>query len=959
MSSRGEFVGSGPNAGIYQSKPIPAKPEDLSVYLNDELLSLGGKLNNVIEGGVFPPQSELPKRFREGMTVFFTQPVSDKERGIEITSSGVWLYTDGKWWKMINDPSALNQTLSVYKTLPHGSSMPKRPPKDKFLENDLEGWSYTPANQYEHTEQWMSVAANATVGEQPKVEWSEPILFNTQGDIGPPGENGYSSEERFLASTKMPTIKDDKDRFPETNDGSVWQTNPPKNSHPDKSFIWVISAQVRGTEVFDKWFGPTRYSTPDTTQIAIAYAVSRGENYPDFNPSAPKMPGVDWTPTEPDIPQNYYLWRTERLEWTDGTQQSNWITPFKVNTVEGSIIENRYLASTDSPTIDDVNAREPMHGNEVFTTDIPVVSHPNKDFVWNTVATIDRFGEVIAPWTEPVKYSTPDSTIAGRAYAVGDKSSYPSFTPSAEDLPGSQWQRETPTDSVGRFVWYTERLEWSDGTKQTDWTTPIRLTGEDGAIGHNGSGTYTIVNDSAATTWPSDASVWFEDHTGRKPVLGDILNFVNNASDKIQTRIYQNDKWEAFASVINGNQIVKGTIVGDRIQANTSISAPTLIGGRVEAGVINGGTIKGTTVDAVSFTGTNVLGTGTITGGTISGTRFTNGSSFNVTSGGILTASDANITGTITATGGSFTGSINATSGTFRGTVSGGTVDGGQILGSKIQVPRTGTAKFTVDEHGNLTCNNASINGKIHTNGSYQNGEIVGSRLSIGRDNSSPFIGYDGLRYNTVIPADGKIHARNCHITGHVDATSGTFNNVTINENCDVKGTIYANKIVGDIVSSKAIHSTSKSWSYKGGFNTGWVTVVTGTLKPDSVNHRTVVVTPPWGDAHAKGFSANRGDCWGHGVYEARLLINGSVNTQRGTTWASNGSKTSFDGIVANGSMAAVVNATSSNTTIEVQVRFSGSSGYSGDLYTSQKVSLSLPRQPVVFEVFRNGASWL
>ncbi|WP_420915552.1 TipJ family phage tail tip protein [Moellerella wisconsensis] len=46
----------------------------------------------------------------------------------------------------------------------------------------------------------------------------------------------------------------------------------------------------------------------------------------------------------------------------------------------------------------------------------------------------------------------------------------------------------------------------------------------------------------------------------------------------------------------------------------------------------------------------------------------------------------------------------------------------------------------------------------------------------------------------------GKIIASDAEITGEINATSGTFSNVTIDENCDVKGTIYANKIVGDVI---------------------------------------------------------------------------------------------------------------------------------------------------------------
>ncbi|MEI9789046.1 DUF1983 domain-containing protein, partial [Moellerella wisconsensis] len=46
----------------------------------------------------------------------------------------------------------------------------------------------------------------------------------------------------------------------------------------------------------------------------------------------------------------------------------------------------------------------------------------------------------------------------------------------------------------------------------------------------------------------------------------------------------------------------------------------------------------------------------------------------------------------------------------------------------------------------------------------------------------------------------GKIIASDAEITGEINATSGTFSNVTIDENCDVRGTIYADKIEGDVI---------------------------------------------------------------------------------------------------------------------------------------------------------------
>ncbi|EFJ6821154.1 host specificity protein J [Escherichia coli] len=47
---------------------------------------------------------------------------------------------------------------------------------------------------------------------------------------------------------------------------------------------------------------------------------------------------------------------------------------------------------------------------------------------------------------------------------------------------------------------------------------------------------------------------------------------------------------------------------------------------------------------------------------------------------------------------------------------------------------------------------------------------------------------------------DGKLTAKNADISGSVNANAGTLNNVTINENCTIKGKMPANQIEGDIV---------------------------------------------------------------------------------------------------------------------------------------------------------------
>ncbi|EPR2887952.1 phage attachment tail tip protein J, partial [Escherichia coli] len=60
---------------------------------------------------------------------------------------------------------------------------------------------------------------------------------------------------------------------------------------------------------------------------------------------------------------------------------------------------------------------------------------------------------------------------------------------------------------------------------------------------------------------------------------------------------------------------------------------------------------------------------------------------------------------------------------------------------------------------------------------------------------------------------DGKLTAKNADISGSVNANSGTLNNVTINENCQIKGKLSANQIEGDIVKTvgKALPRDSRA----------------------------------------------------------------------------------------------------------------------------------------------------
>lgn len=76
----------------YNQLPIPSEPEQLPVFLNDELLKMGTLLNSLLEGSVFPPASVLPKRTVDGMVKFFVGNL-----GTGVTTTGLYIFYGKSW----------------------------------------------------------------------------------------------------------------------------------------------------------------------------------------------------------------------------------------------------------------------------------------------------------------------------------------------------------------------------------------------------------------------------------------------------------------------------------------------------------------------------------------------------------------------------------------------------------------------------------------------------------------------------------------------------------------------------------------------------------------------------------------------------------------------------------------------------------------------------------------------
>ncbi|WNC74050.1 hypothetical protein RGQ13_08660 [Thalassotalea psychrophila] len=188
MSSREEYISIGPSNGNYEHKSVPAQDQDIPAFLSDEFLQLGSIVNGILEGGAFPPQTEMPKRYREGMMFFFSQPIEPTNE-TTITSAGVWLYRNKKWWKVIDDPSSIEGVTLAYR-LTTDETSPSTPP---------DGVDYPPTNweQYPPVKgpktDWIWVSSQTSIAEDGTRTWSSPTPWSagvTDG-VSPPAIPGH------------------------------------------------------------------------------------------------------------------------------------------------------------------------------------------------------------------------------------------------------------------------------------------------------------------------------------------------------------------------------------------------------------------------------------------------------------------------------------------------------------------------------------------------------------------------------------------------------------------------------------------------------------------------------------------------------------------------------------------------------------------------------------------------
>lgn len=135
---------------------------------------------------------------------------------------------------------------------------------------------------------------------------------------------------------------------------------------------------------------------------------------------------------------------------------------------------------------------------------------------------------------------------------------------------------------------------------------------------------------------------------------------------------------------------------------------------------------------------------------------------------GVITANGATISGVIHAKGGTFSDTITCT-----GTIQGGTISGSTIISDAATIQGGTIGGWSI-------LPNAISNGIPYT------GDGTGNATGIGSYGTDWAFWAGNGKFS--VKQDGTLRATNANISGTITATSGTFDNVTISDNCTVAG---------------------------------------------------------------------------------------------------------------------------------------------------------------------------
>ena len=342
-----------------------------------------------------------------------------------------------------------------------------------------------------------SEVANATVTlsdntfqftfDLPKGDKGEQGIPGKDGEPGDPGEQGPAGEDGL--NVKVMYTKTDSDTDvplvikDNANPGSEWGTGIP--IHNNYEAIWSIWAYFKKGELVGEWSDPVLISgvkgDKGTVPNYKVYIYKNSSSKPD-KPTGTELLPEGWL----DAPNGDGTW-WQCIGTVNGEndQVIEWSEVILLNGKDGTAQDGKYTefrfavnSSWHTPPELDNTQRNPAG----WTTTPP--SKSEEEYLWMITAVIASDNTLYTNWTTPVVISGGNGVNGNWTSYVFKQSSDKPSKPTGTDIIPEGWV-DAPS---GSGIWWMSKALINGKTGLAgEWSDPIKVTGEDGEPGEDGS----------------------------------------------------------------------------------------------------------------------------------------------------------------------------------------------------------------------------------------------------------------------------------------------------------------------------------------------------------------------------------------------------------------------------------------------------------------------------------------
>lgn len=416
---------------------------------------------------------------------------------------------DAEEWVYLGGYGVL-ETVSIFK------KSENEPAKPTELKIPPEGWTTETLPMSDQRPTWM---CTGTVVDGEVKSWSEPQRIS--GEPGLDGKDGkdyewiFARTSHYKAPAQPPTSQQD-DYVPApsvTTDGQVWTDNA-VGPDSDNPYEWA-SKRVKGNDgMWGKFTSPALWAKfsfdgapgVDGTDVEWIFKRTSSNTAPN-TPSGSDEDGYvpsGWTnnPTGPNS-ERPYEWTCVRYKtgghWGGYSAASLW-AKWSFNGADGEGVEYIFTRTKteDSGTVPEVPAAAEYDNPPAPWTDDPTGVDATYRYEW--VSKRNKVEGVWGAFSSPsiwARYSYDGQPGNWTSYVFKNSDTEPAKPTSSDPIP-SGWS-DAPT---GVGIWWMSKATIDASTRKAGaWSTPIRVTGEDGEPGPHTD--FKYAKNNSTTTAPA------------------------------------------------------------------------------------------------------------------------------------------------------------------------------------------------------------------------------------------------------------------------------------------------------------------------------------------------------------------------------------------------------------------------------------------------------------------------